>query len=265
MQHSASRHGNRYDLFGWDYATLNPLTGAEVAWHLGWAERTGGPILGLACGTARLLCRMAEAGHAVTGLDLSEAMLDLARASVRALPLAARGRVDLVRGDMACFDLGRRFGLVILADNSFRELSTRRELGRCLRAVRRHLRPDGKLLITERRFRASLYRGGVRELGWSEPKVNLRTGDTVRRRGRIRLHKHGRRASGVFEYEVSRPDGTTQRVACPWSAPILDLEDYLALFRQAGFATEVYADYSMRVGREEGDLWCFVCTPTGIA
>jgi SAM-dependent methyltransferase len=261
LPHSATQRGNRYDLFGWDYEAINPLSDAEVEWHRRWADRTGGPILGLACGTARLLCRLAEAGHTVTGLDLSETMLGMARANVRALPPAARGRVDLVRGDMARFALGRQFGLVIIADNSFRELTTRRQLGRCLRAIRRHLRPDGKLLIAERRFRASLYPGGVRELGWSEPRVHLQTGDRARRRGRICLHKHGRRVSGLFEYEVSRSDGATELVACPWSAPILDRKEYVALFRQAGFAAEVYADYSMRPCREEGDFWCFVCVP----
>jgi SAM-dependent methyltransferase len=262
LKRSASRDGTRYDLFGWDYAALNPLSDAEVEWHLGWAERTGGPILGLACGTARLLCRLAEAGHAVTGLDLSEAMLGLARANARALPPAARSRIDLVQGDMARFDLGRQFGLAIIADNSFRELSTRRELGRCLRAIRRHLRPGGKLLITERRFRASLFPGGVRELGWSEPTMDPGTGGRVRRRGRIGLHKGGRRVSGVFEYEAARPDGATERVACPWSAPILGREEYVALFRRAGFDAEVYTDYRMRPCPEDGGYWCFACTPS---
>jgi SAM-dependent methyltransferase len=154
-------------LFGWDYAPLNPLGDDEVDWYLHWAKVTGGPILCLACGTGRLPCRFAAEGYTVTGVDLSEAMLDIARSNVQALTPQARGRVDLVRGDMASFDLKRRFGLVVIADNSFRELSTRKQLRRCLRAVRRHLRREGKLLITVRRFRPELYPNGVRRFGWS--------------------------------------------------------------------------------------------------
>ena len=94
----------RYELFGWDYESVNELTDAEVGWHRKWAKRTGGPALGLACGTGRLLCRLAQAGLDVTGLDLSDTMLHLARANVAKLPAAARKRVRLVRADMSDFD-----------------------------------------------------------------------------------------------------------------------------------------------------------------
>ncbi|MCP4641528.1 MAG: class I SAM-dependent methyltransferase [bacterium] len=60
----------RYDLFGWDVAEHNPLSEEEVAWYLHYARATGGPVLDLACGTGRLLYRMAEEGCPATGLDL---------------------------------------------------------------------------------------------------------------------------------------------------------------------------------------------------
>jgi len=142
----------RYELFGWDYEIVNPLTAEEVGWHATWARRTGGPLLGLACGTGRLLCRLAEAGFEVVGLDLSNTMLRLARRNAAKLPPAARGRVRLVKADMSDFDLGRKFRLVFIADNSFRELNTRREMLACLSCIRRHLAPGGRLLITERRL-----------------------------------------------------------------------------------------------------------------
>jgi SAM-dependent methyltransferase len=248
-------------LFGWDYVPLNPLGDDEVDWYLHWAKVTGGPILCLACGTGRLPCRFAAEGYTVTGVDLSEAMLDIARSNVQALTPQARGRVDLVRGDMASFDLKRRFGLVVIADNSFRELSTRKQLRRCLRSARRHLRPAGKLLITVRRFRPELYPNGVRRFGWSEPMRNEDTGETARRRAWVRLHKGGRRLSGRFEYEIVRPDGSSEVVRCPWSAPVLDEGEYRSLFQRSGFATEVYSDYRLVSRSDEGNLWCFVCSP----
>ena len=47
----------RYELFGWDYESVNKLTDAEVGWYEMWARLASGPMLGLACGTGRLLCR----------------------------------------------------------------------------------------------------------------------------------------------------------------------------------------------------------------
>ena len=135
----------RYELFGWDYEWHSPLTDEEVSWHAMWARRTGGPLLGLACGSVRLLCRLAQAGFDVVGLDLSDTMLGLARKNLAESPPSVRKRVRLVKANMTNFDLACRFGLIFIADNSFRELRTRKELLACLRCLRRHLEPNGIL------------------------------------------------------------------------------------------------------------------------
>lgn len=251
---------DRYDLFGWDYEAINPLAEREVRWHLHWAQKAPGPVLGLACGTARLLVRLAEAGCEVTGIDLSETMLAIAHRHVGALPKAVRQRVRLIRQDMERFDLPERLAVALIADNSFRELPTRRQLLRCLRNIARHLRPDGRLLVVERRHRAEKYPESLRRFGWSEPKRDPATGQSVRRRGWLRLHRTGRRLSGEFEYEVTGATGDKQIVRCPYRAPVLSLQEYLHLFRRAGFEPEVFSDYGFTPGDATGELWCFVCT-----
>ena len=47
------------------------------------AEEAGGPVLELGCGTGRLLLPLAAQGHAVTGVDLSPALLAIAAASCK--------------------------------------------------------------------------------------------------------------------------------------------------------------------------------------
>jgi SAM-dependent methyltransferase len=249
----------RYDLFGWDYESVNALTDAEVQWHLLWAGRTGGPVLGLACGTGRLLCRLAKAGFEVLGLDLSPTMLGLARRNVSRLPAEARARVRLIRGDMSRFSLGRQFGLIAIADNSFRELRTRKSLLACLRCIRRHLLPHGRVLITERRFDPSLYPEGRRVWGWSEPHPHPGTGEMISRRGEILLGRDHRRARGVFVYRTTHRDGGETIQECPWSAPILRKQEYMKMFRRAGFAASVFPGY--REVKDDGrdPLLCFVC------
>jgi SAM-dependent methyltransferase len=145
-----SQHADlkRYELFGWDYAAVNPLTEAEVAWHVMWARRAGPPVLVLACGTGRLACELARAGFPTVGLDLCDAMLALAAEQAAQLPPDAGARVRFVRGDMADFDLGEQFGLVCIPDNSLRELPARQRIVSCLACIRRHVRPDGVALVT---------------------------------------------------------------------------------------------------------------------
>ena len=259
----------RYDLFGWDYARYSPLGEAEVAWYVKHAGETGGPVLGLACGTARLLCRVAEAGLSAeasakaefeaTGLDLSATMLAIARANVAALDAGARVRVTLVRGDMSAFDLGCAFGQIHLADNSFRELATREAMRACLRAVRAHLAPGGRFLMAERRFNPALYPNGRREFGGSEPLTNPVTGETVRRRGVVVLAPDRRSLRGEFLYEVTRPEGSVAVERCPFDSLILRTDDYLALFADAGFESEAFADYTDRPADGAETITCFVC------
>jgi len=249
----------RYEMFGWDYPHHAPLTDVEVAWYLKHARQTGGPILDMPCGTGRLLCRLAEAGFDLTGLDLCDTMVDVARQNAAKLTAEAQARVTLVRGDMSRFDLGRTFALIYIADNSFRELTTRRSELACLRCARRHLKPGGKLLMTERRFDPALYPNSRREFGWSEPLTNPATGDVVRRRGDIRLTRGGRWIAGKFIYEITRPDGGKVIEECPIEGPILRMENYLALFNEAGFAAAAFADYTDRPSDGTEKLTCFVC------
>lgn len=251
----------RYDLFGWDYESINPPTDAEVDWHLSWARRTGGPVLGLACGTGRLLGRLAMAGFETVGIDLSEAMLARAGENISALPPDARGRMSLVKADMSRFDLGRRFGLVFIADNSFRELRTRKALLACLRCARNHLRDGGRLLITERRFNPSLYARGVRSFGWSQPKPHPQSGEAVSRRGELRLSKDRRRLTGKFIYRTAHADGTQTLDECPIIAPILTKPEYLDLFSRAGFVAQTFAGYREAEDDGKDPMLCFVCAP----
>ncbi len=37
----------RYELVGWDYEAVNPLSDEEVWWYQMWARKTGGPVFGV--------------------------------------------------------------------------------------------------------------------------------------------------------------------------------------------------------------------------
>ncbi len=108
---------------------------------------------------------LARAGLEVVGVDISPAMLDVARER------AARAgvRVELVHGDMRDLDLsGRRFGLAVVAFNSLLHLLDTDDLRRCLRAVARHLPPEGALafdIFTPDPRRLARRPGERREIG----------------------------------------------------------------------------------------------------
>lgn len=101
-----------------------------------------GAILEVACGTGRVTVQLAESGLRITGVDLSAPMLEVARHKSRIWP-----NVRFVEGDMRTFDLGETFQLIIMPGHSFQFMLTPADQLACLANLKRHLAPDGTLVI----------------------------------------------------------------------------------------------------------------------
>lgn len=249
----------RYELFGWDYEHQNPLTEKEIAWYRRFASQAEGPILELACGTGRLLVILAKAGYEIEGVDLSPAMLGMAKERVSQLPPRLQRRIRLHLADMSNFQLKRKFGLCFIADNSFQEIKLPEQRIGCLKSVYNHLRSDGSFLVTVRRFDSAKYIHGKVESPWSEPIPHPVTGDMVRRKIELRLDEGRKLVYGVMLYRTERIDGKGDVEECPIEFPVMLEDDYISLFSTAGFSTACFGGYEERRANERDNYLCFVC------
>src|SRR5437899_570607 len=139
-----------YDSFIADYYDESPIVKGrlqDVAFYRDAVRDFGDPILELGCGTGRITMALAEAGKRITGLDLSGRMLERAVKKRGALRVEARERVHFVQGDMAGFDLGEKFRLVIIPFRPFQHLLEVRQQLDCLECVRKHLASGGRLVL----------------------------------------------------------------------------------------------------------------------
>jgi ubiquinone/menaquinone biosynthesis C-methylase UbiE len=128
----------RYDLVEGAFAT-----GDFLDFYRRQIARYGEPVLELACGSGRLTIPLAEAGVEITGLDISEEMLNLAT-----LKASERGvKIPFVRGDVRSFNLGTEFKFIFIAAQSLTHLHEREEIEDCFSSVRRHLTKDGRFLV----------------------------------------------------------------------------------------------------------------------
>ncbi len=116
-------------------------TQTELIWRFLELE-PGAQVLDLACGHGRIANRLAVKGASVTGLDATSQFLDLARTDA-----AARGvEVDYVHGDMRELAWEDRFDAVACVFTSFGYFDDDGNR-RVLEAVRRALRPEGRLWL----------------------------------------------------------------------------------------------------------------------
>lgn len=115
-------------------------TDATVA---GLAElvRPAAAVLEYAAGTGRLAIPLAERGHDVVAVEISEPMLE----QLRAKPGA--DRVTAVLGDMTTVALGRTFDLAFLAFNSILALGTQEDQVRLFANAAEHLHPGGRFAL----------------------------------------------------------------------------------------------------------------------
>ncbi len=100
-----------------------------------------GQALGFAIGTGRLGIPLLRRGVAVSGIDLSAAMVAQLRTKVSA------DELPVTIGDMATTVVPGEFSLVFLPWNSISNLKTQHEQVECFRNAARHLAPGGHFVI----------------------------------------------------------------------------------------------------------------------
>jgi SAM-dependent methyltransferase len=155
----------------------------------------GGPTLELAIGTGRVAVPLHERGVAVSGIELSQPMVDQLRRKTTDIPV--------VVGDMATATVPGRFTLVYCVWNSLGNLRTQVEQVACFRNAARHLAPGGRFVV-------ELMVPALRRLPPGQTAVPFHVGsrhvgfdtlDLVTQQGTS--HHYERRADGTVGYDAS--------------------------------------------------------------
>jgi SAM-dependent methyltransferase len=180
----------------------------------------GARVLDLCCGQGRHAVELARRGYAVTGLDLSEYLLGLAAERAERAGVS----VEFVRRDMRDLPWTDEFDAVVNMFTAFGYLETDAEDEKVLHAVRRCLKPAGRLVLDlhNRELTAICFRPRhweeheghliLDDLRWDGPQGRLHLARTI-------IAPDGRRREHGFAlriYSQSELNGMLTRAGLEW-------------------------------------------------
>jgi len=214
MRRVFSRSARIYDAI---YASIRdyPREAAELD-RLIQERRPGArTLLDVACGTGAHLEHLT--GYEVEGLDLDPEMLAIARERLPDVPFH--------EGDMADFDLGKRFDAVVCMFSSIGYVRTDERLRSALASMARHLEPGGVLVVEPWLSPEVWLDRHVAAVFVDEPELKIARMNVAQRDGNLSMFE--------FEYLVGTPDGI-ERFSEPHELGLFTVDQYLEAFRAAG-------------------------------
>ena len=234
-----------YDAYSIYYDLLWADKQEDVPFYLDMAKETGGPVCELACGTGRILLPLARAGFEVTGIDMSQAMLDKLQAKLDKEPREVQARVALKCADMRDYRFSQKFKLVFCAFNSFLHLLTTDDQLACLNSVREYLADDGRLVLNI--FAPYHDRLAARAETRTRVEPDPETGrDMVVTN--VTIRDPGNQAMEAWQYvDRAGDDGTVKRYPASFTLCWIHHREMHLLLRLAGYdVVAVYGGYDKR-------------------
>jgi trans-aconitate methyltransferase len=134
--------------------------GVTDDFYLKLAQRFGGDVLELGCGTGRYTIPIAQQEISITGLDIVPQMLAHAKSKSADLP------IQWVEADARDFHLGRQFRFIFESGAMFCHLQTRPDYEALLATIREHLEPDGFFAVSSRFIHAGTILSTEAEEDW---------------------------------------------------------------------------------------------------
>lgn len=115
----------------------------DVELILEYAIKSEGKCLELGCGSGRVAIALAKENIAITGIDIGEEMLELAKTK------AAKENVNVhwIKSDIVHFDLNETFDFIFCIHNTFCHIDGFEQVKTFFNQVKKHLNTDGIFML----------------------------------------------------------------------------------------------------------------------
>jgi len=104
-------------------------------------------VMEIGCGTGAHAAELAEIGYEVSGVDMSEGMLEAAESRRSSLPGDLASRLEFSHGDARSVRLGRKFDVVISLFHVMSYQTSNADLADAFATAREHVKPGGAFIF----------------------------------------------------------------------------------------------------------------------
>jgi len=199
------KDANLYDLDQRDIVV------ADIPFYIEYAQKSKGLILELGCGTGRVSIELAKAGFYITGLDLSQKMLEVYKDKIENIPNDVKNRIEIINGNMTNFNLEKRYSLIIAPFRVFQALTKEEDIKKCLSCIHKHLDNNGIFIINVFRPNKQLDESWCSEEKIQWEREDPRTGNFVIKKDlREKIDTRNQIIYPKFIYEIKDKEGNVE-------------------------------------------------------
>src|SRR5882762_1625984 len=224
-----------YDSFIADYYDESPVVKGrtqDVVFYREAAREFGDPVLELGCGTGRITMAL----------------------------FRSRERVHLIQGNMAGFDLGEKFRLIIIPFRPFQHLLEVHQQVNCLECVRKHLAPGGRLVLDVFQTDAERMHDPVHMRETLVTEYNTADGRQVKISERVAAFHRAEQTNDVeMIFSVKHPGGREERLVFAWPLRYFFRYEVEHLLARCGFkVTAAYGNFDRTAIHDDSPEMIFV-------
>ena len=126
--------------YDWEFQQICTRQIKDIVLWKRFAERFGGPILEICCGSGRITLPLAKEGFEIFALDYSEKLLEILINNI-----SETDDIKIVKSDMRSFHINKHFSFAFISYASFQQLLTLKDQVDCLTNIYNHLSSNGIL------------------------------------------------------------------------------------------------------------------------
>ena len=219
----------------------------DVEFYLDCANKYGGNVFELGCGTGRVSIPLAFLNLNITCLDYSMPMLKRFKRKLLQEPKSISERIMLIRGDMTNFRLNINFDLIIMPFRPFQHLISTDDQVNCLNSVREHLNPGGLFIFDVFNPNPEVLITSTLEPITDVPRFEMADGRKLTRISRV-LNSHWRDKWNEYEflYIIEDRDGKKEEIIQQTSMRYFSPEEMELIIEMSKFKIkEFYGDFDL--------------------